>query len=391
MKNTQAACRKTLTATLLAGCVLLLSACATPPAQVSTVDTLFDNSRFNAALAPSLPDVFALTPSMQSHLNSDTFRARLHRQDAARGLVAALYDGGGLKLEYDSSHTRTAAEAFADRRGNCLSLVLMTAAFARSLGVPVRFNLVLADETWQRSGELVVTSAHVNITLGRPNPAMVPDDGQLTIDFLPGADVAGYRSVTLEESTVVAMVFNNRAVEAMLAGQLDSAYWWARAALMRDPAYTAPYNTLAVIYQHHGDTVLAERSWRLALAREPENAVVMQNLAPLLASTGRQPEADAMLLRAARIEPTPPFHFYRLGMQAMQNGDFAAARKAFAREVARAPYHDEFHFWLGMALLRLGRHDDARAQLAQAAQHSASAEMRGLYTAKLDMLRRGPP
>jgi hypothetical protein len=46
-------------------------------------------------------------------------------------LFDALYGNGRLRLDYDSAMTRNATEAFAARSGNCLSLVLMTAAFAR--------------------------------------------------------------------------------------------------------------------------------------------------------------------------------------------------------------------------------------------------------------------
>jgi hypothetical protein len=41
-------------------------------------------------------------------------------------------------IEYDSTVTRTAAQTYAARAGNCLSLVIMTAAFAEELGLRVR-------------------------------------------------------------------------------------------------------------------------------------------------------------------------------------------------------------------------------------------------------------
>ena len=50
--------------------------------------------------------------------------------------------------------TRNAAEAFDARSGNCLSLVIMTAAFAKELGLPVRYQNVFVDEAWSRSGDL---------------------------------------------------------------------------------------------------------------------------------------------------------------------------------------------------------------------------------------------
>ena len=63
--------------------------------------------------------------------------------------------------------TKNAAATFATRTGNCLSLVIMTAAFAKELGVPVRYQAAYLDETWSRTGNLLIASGHVNVTLAR--------------------------------------------------------------------------------------------------------------------------------------------------------------------------------------------------------------------------------
>ena len=54
------------------------------------------------------------------------------------GLVDALQKHTQLKLEYDAARTKNAAATFASRTGNCLSLVIMTAAFAKELGASRR-------------------------------------------------------------------------------------------------------------------------------------------------------------------------------------------------------------------------------------------------------------
>jgi transglutaminase-like putative cysteine protease len=51
-------------------------------------------------------------------------------------------------LEYDAEETLNASEAFDRKSGNCLSLVLMTAAMARELGLDVRFQNVRMDDSW---------------------------------------------------------------------------------------------------------------------------------------------------------------------------------------------------------------------------------------------------
>ena len=60
-----------------------------------------------------------------------------------------LYKRQKLGLEYDATSTRTASEAYAARAGNCLSLVIMTSAFAKALGLPVYYQRVFVDESWK--------------------------------------------------------------------------------------------------------------------------------------------------------------------------------------------------------------------------------------------------
>jgi len=376
-----------LSMALLAGCAgTLQHAPSAPPT------ALFADAAFKPPSEPiGSGDLFSLSPEMRAYLRSPAFAARLREHGQKQGLLEALYSKGELQLEYDSRVTRSAAGTFAARSGNCLSLVIMTAAFARELGLNVRFQSVDTDELWSRDGGLYMVSTHVNIALGRRNaPGNYSSDAQsmLVVDFVPPPAAARMRTRELDEQDITVLFLNNRAVEALVDGRVDDAYWWARSAVADNPHDAAAYNTLGVIHQRHGDQALAERAFRAALEREPENLPVLQNLGPLLAAQGRAAEAQELARRAAAIQPTPPYHYFDQGMTALRQGDFENARRMFEREVRRAPYSDEFHFWLAVAYLQLGDAGQAREQLALAVQHSARGDMRELYSAKLSHLRR---
>ena len=140
---------------------------------------------------------------------------------ARQALIDALYVKDALHLAYDAEATRTAAEAFDARAGNCLSLVLMTAAFARHLELPVSYQQVLVDEEYTRAGDLYFASGHVNVMLGRHGPpARVDEAHWLVIDFLPQLQLRGQRTIEIAEDTVVAMFLNNRAAEALARGAI---------------------------------------------------------------------------------------------------------------------------------------------------------------------------
>ena len=143
-----------------------LGACASAP-PLPPPQPLFHDELFTApSQRISADDVFALSDSMRRYLHTE-IDAELRARGRQRGLVAALYKRTELQLTYDTTMTRNAAEAFEARSGNCLSLVIMTAAFARELGLQVNFQSAYTDETWSRSGGMFFKSGHVNVTLGR--------------------------------------------------------------------------------------------------------------------------------------------------------------------------------------------------------------------------------
>jgi Flp pilus assembly protein TadD len=332
-------------------------------------------------------DLFAVNDSMRHFLAVDISH-QLHSLGLARGLVEALYTKGVLRLAYDTSLTRNAAEAFDARAGNCLSLVIMTAAFAKELGLPVQFRAAYTDEVWSRSGDLLLGSGHVNVTLGSMG-AEIPRgifERPLTVDFLQTDEISGLATREISEATVVAMYMNNKAVEALVQGQLDDAYGWARAAVRQDPAFVSSYNTLGVIYERRGNTQQAVRVFSYVIDRQPDNVTVLSNLADALSRLGQQSEAASLRQRLARLDPHPPYYFFNLGMTAMQAGDFQTAKSEFAREVDRADYNSEFHYWLGAAYFKLGEVDLAQRQIALALERSSTSTDRDLYAAKLAWL-----
>lgn len=365
-----------------------LAACAQLPAPPQSVE-LFQDQRFaRPSERIDAADVLAVSDEMRHFLQHE-IRPQLRQKGLQRGLMEALYKTGQLKLQYDSAMTRNAAQAFAARSGNCLSLVLMTSAFARELGLSVEYQSAYFEETWSRSGTFYLRSGHVNITLGQRfiDGGRLKEWSQMTVDFLPPEELTGLRTRVVPEKTVVAMYMNNRAAEALVEGRLDDAYWWSREAIVQDPAFLSTYNTLGVIYLRHGDAVQAERVFAQVLAREPGNTRAMFNLVLALNRQDRRTEAAQWQQRLAALEPEPPFHFFQLGLEAMQRQDFATARDWFAREVSRASYHHEFQYWLGLAHYRLGDMPLARKHLGLARDHSTTRGERDLYAAKLAWLQ----
>ena len=361
----------------------MLCACAmSPPVPPAS---MFQDSAF---AAPSerieAADIFALSPEMKQY-----FDTRIAPDARVRGprfaLMDTLYSDGQLKLEYDAEITRDAAQAFAARSGNCLSLVVMTAAFAKALGLDLRYQNVVIEETWGRDGQIYFSIGHVNVTLIERR--LGANDGETTIDFLPPRDVRAQRSRQITEQRVVAMYMNNRAVESLTTDHPDDAYWYAREAIVQQPRFMAAYNTLGVVYQRHGNLAEAQRAYEFVLEREPANTRAMSNLALVLHDQGRVIAAAELQRKLKEIEPDPPFAYFKRGQTAMQEGNYKLARDMFTKEVDRAAYYHEFHFWLALADVGLGDMEGARKHMELALQNSTTRQDHDLYAAKLDRIQ----
>jgi Flp pilus assembly protein TadD len=367
---------------------LMLTGCAVSPPAIQEAEQV---SLFNDALfappsqPPNADDIFTVSDDMQRFIDSDIAR-RIYTEGKVMAIVDSLYEKGKRKFNYDAAVTNNAAGVFASHSGNCLSYTIMTAAFAKKIGVPVQFHVVTFGEVWDRSNNLDFRIGHVNLTLGTPKSVSSGDTAQL-VDFTGWTDAHDQLLDDVGEDVIVAMFLNNRAAEALAQGKLDDAYWWAREAAKRTPSFLASYNTLGVIYMHHNNMVQANRVFERVLEREPENLLAMSNQVIALKALGRLGEAQALSARLTEIQPFPPFYYFNLGVRAMEQHDYKTAKIEFTKEVNRASYNHQFHFWLALADYNLGDMDETQKQLVFAMENSPNDAQHDLYAAKLAYMK----
>jgi tetratricopeptide (TPR) repeat protein len=377
---------KALTALLISA---LVAGCASAPPMPPTAD-LFHDALFAPPSSPVHADeALAISPAMRDYI-ANRIVATSRFSDPRRQLIDVLYRKDELQLEYDAAETRTAAQAFEARSGNCLALVMMTASLAKEMGLSVRYQAVVGDDAWDRSGDLYVAVGHVNLTLGDRTPQAgfgFMENDPMTIDFVPPRSAQALRTRVIREQTVIAMYLNNRAVESLAAGKANDAYWWAREAIRTDPELLSAYITLGVVYRNQRQPAFADQALHRVLAREPDNTKAMANRVLVLDDLGRGAEAAALKQQLARLDPHPPFSYFNEGMAALRLKRFEVARGLFEKEVDRAPYQHEFQFWLAVTYLELNDARRASAHLQRAMEVSTTRKDHDLYAAKLDRLK----
>ena len=368
---------------------LLLTACASAPPMPPAGD-LFHDELFAPPSEPIDPaDAMAVSPEMRQYLATKIPNVARH-SDRKRLLIDALYNKDELRLEYDAAQTRTAAQAFNARQGNCLALVMMTSALAKELGLAVRYREVLGTDELERFGDIYLSVGHVNLSLDdRPSHNGIVGialEDSLTVDFVPSRNAQVSRTRPIREQTVIAMYLNNRAVEVLTRGDVTGAYWWVRQSIQEDPEYTSAYLTLGVVYRKHRRPDLADPVLARVTEREPGNIRAITNRMLVLQDLGRVNDAVSLQKQLERMDPHPPYSYFREAMTAMRERRFELARDLLARESARAPHNHEFQFWLAVANLELHDTDRARAHLKLAIEYSTTRKDRDLYAGKLAKL-----
>lgn len=370
---------------LAAAAVAMLAGCASSPVEPPGAEALFAEAAFSPAIArPDAARVFALDAAMQAFVET-RIAPHLHERSPQRALIDALYSDRQLVIDYDAELTRTAAETFEARAGNCLSLVIMTGAFAKALGLAVRLQSVEVDHSWAREGDLALYMGHVNIAIGRRVGVVrtVQDSPDWwTVDFMSPPEARRLRTLPITEQRVVAMYFNNKAAESMAHGSLDDAYAWSRAAIEADRLYTDAYNTLGVVYLRRGLLAESERALQATLARRGDHPQALANLAIVWRRQGRDAQAQEVEERLARMKALSPFATFERGRRAYEAGDYREARELFQRALAVSNDYHEFHFWLALAQWRLGEDADALRHLRLAEENSLTRRQQSLYAMK---------
>ena len=360
-----------------------LAGCASIRGPAPEVNALVADERFASYPEPSAQELFAISPDMRRFLAHD-LRNPIRDHGVAAGLFRALSARGLLRIDYDSSFTRTAAQAFEARAGNCLSLVLLTAALAQELGLSVQYQWVELPDVWTRSDQFTLLNGHVNLSISQaPRSLDARQMGRFTIDFVNTDEARLTRVQPLSERTLVAMYFNNRAVELLEAGAVGEAHAHLRAALRADSSHLNAYNTMAVLYRRLGDLHQAEALLLQLRKSDPANQHVTANLALIWRQQGRAAEAEQL----EASQPEPPFADFDRGMAFAGKAQWAEALAAFQRQQRKAPDFHGLHFQLARAHFQLGNHRKAEHHLEEAIKESTTGSLRLRYEAKLRALR----
>jgi Flp pilus assembly protein TadD len=327
----------------------------------------------------SQSEILAVTEPMRAFVREHV--AALGTDDSRlQDLLRALFIDGGFKLEYDD-RTRTAAETFAARRGNCLSFTNMFVALAREAGLRASFQEVDVPPTWIMDGDVLLLSRHINVSV---SPTYV---GEHVVDFNIADFHASYPRQRVSDARGLAHFYSNLGAEQLRAGTTPAALSYFRRAIEIDPRFGAPWCNLGVLYLRAGYPAWAEAAWRQALSLTPQDPAVMSNLVSLFERQGREDEASRFRGQIARYRMSNPYFRYMLAKEAFDAADYGAAIGHLKFAIRQQPNDDSFYALLGLSYLKRHDMESARRWFAKAAEVSAEEPLKSVYNRKLEMLK----
>lgn len=292
-------------------------------------------------------DLLALDQSVIDYMDAHIDPA-LSGWDLVDRLQQILFSEQFLNIQYDDAANLTASQTFAERRANCLSLVNLYIGMARHLGLAAQYQTIQIRPVWNRKGELLVLSEHIN-ALGRLGPT-----NQYIVDFTPEVRLQQQTAEVISDQQALALYFNNIAVEHLIAGQLEDALEDFRSALAIDPDLAIAWNNIGSVLGRLGEVEQSEYSFLKASSLDRNNVSAANNLARFYSEQGESEKAERYRRAVESYNRRNPYYHYLLGNLAYEEEDFDAALRHFQEAIRREDQEPDFYMALGMTFRELG-------------------------------------
>lgn len=271
-----------------------------------------------------------------------------------------LYGENNLGITYSDQKTHTAVEAFQARQGNCLSVMNLYVAMARYVGVEANFQTVDVQPNWDRRGDLLVLSQHINAT-GRFNIQR-----RYVVDFTPEIALQQLTSAIVSDEEARALYFNNLGVEALIGGDLEIALAYFKNSLFLDPEESITWNNIGSAFNRLGNPVYAEYGYQRAFDLDKRNATAVNNLAKFYRRNGDMRRARQYEKAMERFNRKNPYYHYAVGSLAYADKDYLEALESFSRALKLKEEEPDFYTAMARVYLDLGYVEEAKRYVESA-------------------------
>lgn len=310
--------------------------------------------------------------------------------DRMETLIERIFDRSELNLLYMGNANTTAAQTFHNRAANCLSLSIMAYSMAKQAGFSVRFQDIDIPEYWTRRDGFSLLNGHINLKImPRPNSNVVQFIQQgYEVDFDPQASRNHFPKRFVGRDTILAMFYNNKGADALLANSYTKAYSYFRAAIKTAPKFESAYVNLGFLYRLNEEYQFAENAYTRALEIDADNLTAWENLAYLYDNVGQPERAAEILSRVEQKRKDNPFYHFIMGEQEFEKENYLGALNHYRDALRLDKSRHEIFYGLAKTYYHLGDVNRSARYFKKAIQRSRTDQDQRRYQGKLDFLSR---
>lgn len=299
--------------------VLALPACQTtvrldespiPAAELLSGKAIF-GEEVSGAERPDI-DILATNDAMRE------FVAEV-REGSSRGparfrrLLDKTRSGGYVLNGYDPYANLSARDAFAEKRGNCLTYTSLFIAFAREAGFEASYQLVDVPPDYDSVNGMVVLNKHVNARVHD-----IPGRGSVTVEFSEEFASGIHDRRVVDDVFALALHYNNLAFSDDMAGDERGAFAYLKKAIELTPHNPDLWTNLGVFHARRGHFDHAITGYRQALDLDAYHGAAIRGLANAYGALGRDDRARFYQRRVAYSRARDAYTYYTLAQRAFQ-------------------------------------------------------------------------
>ncbi len=368
---------------LIAGS-LLLSGCATVPedprvdpgyqALLSGEQIFGEPVRVDEV--PSV-DLLGVSDEMRTFIADELGTVRVPAVKFRR-MFRGLTREGYFEANYIADSTRTAAETFHHKSGNCLSYTSMFIALAREAGLDARFQIVQVPPNWDADSGYLIRYTHVNVVL-RGFIYDARTGREFSVDFndvLPDPD---YPRHAISDEQATALFYANRSVFQMRTGEMREAFANLKKAIDISPDNPDLWINLGAFYAKHEAYEQALTAYEVALRLDPGNRGAISGLGRTHEMLGNQEEADEYNDRVRRYRQRNPYYHFAIAQTEYERARYAAALDAINTAIDLKYRNGRFHFLKGLTQYKLGDLESAQTSFQRADRFGNYRDLKQRY------------
>ena len=282
--------------------------------------------------------------------------------------------------------TYDATTAMRLNKGNCMSLAILTTAYAKLSKLDFSYRKVSTLPIFTKKDDIILSSTHVQTVIY--DPTFIAEENifylsppGIVIDYFPSESQRVGKKLSLE--TFQAMYYKNIAADALADKDLNKSFLYANKAYQFDNENIETINLLAVIHRRFGDLETAEAIYKAGLEREKTSIALLSNYIMLLKSQQRFEEVNILQSKLNQLDDPSPYQWLGEAYIAQKSGDSNQAEIYFRKALKKAPYLNQAYMGLYRIYAKQNKLTKAKAMLVKALEWTYELDERKLYKYKL--------